>query len=842
MTSMHDAAMAWYDAGMAVIPARADGSKRPVHEWKKFQGERPARHLVEGWYKSKPEWGVGIVCGQASGNLEMLEIEAVRMFGEWPHKVDDIMAGHGLDELWDMLSCSGYGYCEVTPSGGIHILYRISDMPVPGNTKIAMSEDSQTTYAETRGEGGFVIVAPTSGTVHPSGESWTVLFGEIGTVPTITWEQRCAIHAALKEALDERVLPVYERPVGLTYDRSRGDRPGDAFNDDPNVTIGDVLLRNGWKFLGMKQGQEEYVHPRSSDMTTGSARTGYKGLPGLYAWSGMPHEGSFDKFSILTHLEFNGDFSACSRYLRRQGYGSTTWAEDDGELIDMSDFPSAEKAVQAVPEALAGSSTLVEQPDYRLSEYSHVGVAKVLRKAIGAEFRSVSEEKMWRVYSAGRWMADRENALPQRMEKITAKLRDDCDAVLAQAQETGDKEQIMAARKVASFGASLRSSRGIADVMNVFGQQKGVSTSANRFDVDTNLLVMTNGTFELDTMTLREHRPQDMLTKCLDVAYDPDAVAPRWDKFLVEAVPDEGTRRFLQRAVGMTALGTTQEGAMFILHGPSGCGKSTFLEVVAGVFGEYAASTPSSTFAAARNGREKGTADLHSLMGVRFASLSETDRGARLDESLVKSVTGGDRVTSRALYQDFVTWKPQFTLWMATNHLPSISFDDDAIWRRLKPVEFPNSFTTGLRERELNLANRILATEKAGVLNWVLEGVRAYLTEGFDQPDTIAEAVKTYQTDSDPVSTFLVEATDEGRIEQGNGFDIKSSELYRIYVAWCSDNALRPLSDRSFGRRLTDLGFPARKGTAGVRMRSGVRMNAAFGPASAQKAASERWW
>jgi putative DNA primase/helicase len=260
------------------------------------------------------------------------------------------------------------------------------------------------------------------------------------------------------------------------------------------------------------------------------------------------------------------------------------------------------------------------------------------------------------------------------------------------------------------------------------------------------------------------------------------------------------------------------------------------------VFGDYAANTPSSTFAAARSSQEKGTADLHSLMGVRFASLSETDRGARLDESLVKSVTGGDMVSSRALYQNFVSWKPQFTLWMATNHLPAMSADDDAIWRRVKPIHFPNSFTTGEREREMNLSGKILASERAGVLNWILDGVRAYLEQGFDQPAVVTEQAKAYQVESDPVNTFLVEATDEGRIEQGPEFSIKSSELYRAYTAWCQNNCLRPMSDRLFGRRLSDLGFRAVKGTGGVRMRSGVRLNAAFGLVSAQNPASERRW
>ncbi|WP_203756072.1 bifunctional DNA primase/polymerase, partial [Catellatospora bangladeshensis] len=346
-------ALAWHDAGTTVIPARADGSKRPVHEWKSFTGERPPRSQVEQWFTAHPDWGVGIVCGQVSGNLEMLETEGRASDPASRARIEQECIARGVGERWKSLL--NEGYAEMTPSGGIHILYRIADQPVPGNQKIAMSADSKTTYAETRGEGGFVILAPSSGKVHPTGKPWSACDGsQVGQdVRTLTWDERQAIHAAIRAALDERVLPTYERPAGVAeYDRANGDRPGDAFNDDPSITIHEILTRNGWKYLGRKQGQDEYVHPNSSNMSTGSARTGKDGSPNLYAWSGMPLEGSYDKFAVLTHLEYGGDFSACSAALRRLGYGA------DRQVDDLDDWNTDDDAGQAgaTPEAQEGAA------------------------------------------------------------------------------------------------------------------------------------------------------------------------------------------------------------------------------------------------------------------------------------------------------------------------------------------------------------------------------------------------------------------------------------------------------------------------------------------------------
>jgi putative DNA primase/helicase len=829
-----DGALAWWDAGMCVIPARSDGSKRPVHEWKSFMGVRPPRGMVANWYTERPDWGVGIVCGQISGNLEMLEIEAARMDSASHDRIRDAMDAQGDDvsDMWSALT--DYGYCEFTPSGGIHILYRIADQPVPGNQKIAMSEDSKATYAETRGEGGFVIVAPSSGTVHPSGESWDAAGQsyEGQQLRTITWEMRCKLHTALKVALDERVLPTYERPAGVeAYDRSQGDRPGDAFNDDPSVSIHDILTRNGWKWLGRKQGQDEYVHPNSSDMTTGSARTGHQGSPNLYAWSGMPQEGSYDKFAVLTHLEYGGDFSAASAALRKLGYGAVSSA--DG----MDDW-NTEPSVGVDQATVEGVPAPVESPT--LKGFNHTDVAEFAKSYLLSKFRYVTEERGWRYYFEGRWMRDTEKAIDRAAQRVARVVKARADEFLEKAKQGTDKEEISAAKAVANFGSSLLSNRGTKDLVETFARISGVAVSANAFDRNLNLLVLANGTFDLETMELREHRSEDMLTKRIDVAYDADATAPMWMKAWGEIMPDSQLAEYVQTGVGMTAWGSTREAAFFLLHGDSGCGKSLFLSVMEAATGEYAATATASALRTSRYS-EKTTTDLHALKGARFVSTSETSEATRLDEELIKRITGGDRITSRALYQDNVTWRPTFTMWMATNHLPQISAEDNAIWRRVKPIHFPVSFFKDGRTADVGLAERIIKNELPGVLNWIIEGARRYAKDGLVDPINITSAVSSYREDIDPVRVFLTEAANDGRIRMGPEASIKSVDLYRVYVAFCTDNSIHPMGELKFARRMTAAGYEAHKGTNGVRMRLGIEVNPAYGYASAQKSSDKYW-
>ncbi len=183
-------ALKFATAGISVVPVATDGSKRPgIDSWKKYQERQPEASELMRWF-AKPQDGLGLICGKVSGNLEMLELEG-RAVAEGIHEqAADIAAASGLGDIWKTINA---GYIEVTPSGGLHWLYRISDGEVPGNTKIARRPGENggvEVLVETRGEGGFVIVAPSAGTVHPSGGAWKILHGSPETIPTLTMAER----------------------------------------------------------------------------------------------------------------------------------------------------------------------------------------------------------------------------------------------------------------------------------------------------------------------------------------------------------------------------------------------------------------------------------------------------------------------------------------------------------------------------------------------------------------------------------------------------------------------------------------------------------------------------
>lgn len=825
---------------MSVIPVRADGTKKPLDQWKNAQDHRMSAHSVQARWTANPELGVAVVCGKISGNLEMLELEGCAATSEHLDLIWDAI-GDDAEVLtfWtELMEC---GYSESTPSGGLHFMYRIRDHEVPGNTKIANRPPTPeeladkphlraVTLSETRGEGGYVIVAPTQGSVHPSGDAWTCLAGD-PNVPYVDWSVRNRLHKAIADALDTmpevvqwvpRERAVVERPAGDVL-------PGEDYNARESW---DYLLSDyGWQYhSNIPGGGEFWTRPGKRVIDGHSASVGFKGSDNLYVFSSstdLETNKPISKFAFYTFMEHRGDFSAAGRALYAKGYGTRL----EHEPLDISDWDVESPAERTGPTVEASEepveSEAPEEPKKLrvIHEWTETGAAHLVVQACGKRFRYVHEEKAFRTYSGGVWARDGRASVEQSVEKVTSVIRKQAQEILQAAQETEDKEEIREAKKIVTTANGFRSDRGINAIVRRFAAQPGIAVESADFDSARNLICLDNGTFDLSTMTLREHSPDDLLTKRIRLAFDESAQCPGFEKYLEEAIPDPAYRDYLRRALAMTLLGEIREAAFFVLHGETGCGKSQFMKIAEVLLGEYAATAARGTFSAAKFGGDDAYA-LHDLRGVRMASMSETKRGEVLNEDLIKRVTGGDTVKTRGLYESFVSWKPQFTVWLLTNFLPNLDAGDGAIWRRVKPIHFPNQFKGD--KAEIGLAERLIAEELPGIFNWLLKGVEDYRAHGLKDPETLTEEVEAYRDSLDPVLEFLTDAEADGTIVIGESQSIPVSALYGVFVEWSHSNGNRfPLGKKRFGERMDELGFKTHRGSGGSRSRLGIGKNMA---------------
>lgn len=339
---------------MCPVPPREDGTKHPIGPWKRYQTIRPDEGQLRAWYGTEGRRGLGLICGAISGNLEMLEFEGKAVEAGLHLRFRELAEQAGLGPVLTRINS---GYTERTPSGGLHLLYRC-EAAVEGNTKLARRpatseelaatpQDRINVLIETRGEGGYVITAPSNGGVHPTGGAWTLLAGGFDQVATITAAEREAL-LDLARSLDQMPHEPAREPAG---GGRVGERPGDDFN--ARARWSDILEPYGWRALFVaSDGNQHWRRPGKSIGTSATISERGDGL--LYVFTSSTEfdaPRAYSKFGAYVALAHGGNFADAAAELRRQGYGGQAGAP--GEARQAQQAPPT-------PEALAGFDALVE--------------------------------------------------------------------------------------------------------------------------------------------------------------------------------------------------------------------------------------------------------------------------------------------------------------------------------------------------------------------------------------------------------------------------------------------------------------------------------------------------
>jgi putative DNA primase/helicase len=337
------------------------------------------------------------------------------------------------------------------------------------------------------------------------------------------------------------------------------------------------------------------------------------------------------------------------------------------------------------------------------------------------------------------------------------------------------------------------------------------------FDRDPFLLNCLNGTIDLRTGELRPHNPADRITKLAPVEYDPSAEAPTWQRFLQDVfLGDSGLIEFVQRAVGYSATGDVREDCFFLCYGTGSNGKSCFLNTIRQVLGDYGQAVAPDLLVSRRERGDTHPAVLADLYGARFCMTTETQEDRRLDEARAKMLTGRDPIKARYLHRGYFEFQPTHKIWLATNHLPVVSDTTEGMWRRVRVIPFLAYFGPDRQDKEL--PQKLLA-EAAGILAWIVEGARRWLQEGLGEAQAVSEATNRYRTEMDTLSDWLQDCC-----EQDSRAVTPLADLYASYKGWCERNRETPLSQRSFGRRLSEKGYELVRLPGGTRARRGLRL------------------
>lgn len=781
-----DTARQLHAAGLCVLPAAADGSKRPAISWKTYQHTPPPLDQIVEWFSGAGAQGLGVVCGAVSGNLEMLEFEG-RAF-DLLAEVTGLADASGLGNLWKRVTA---GYAELTPGGGLHFLYRV-DGPVAGNTKLARrpgppDEHGRPTIevlAETRGEGGWVVLAPSTGTTHPTGKAWQLLAGGADTIATITTTERDALHH-LVGAFDQMPIATAPEPPPAAastlftqpapaWDDEAGTPPGEDFNE--RTSWEEILVPRGWtRVWAASDGTTHWRRPGKKDGI--SATTGRGGMDNLYVFTTSTEfetERPYSKFGAHTLLTEGSTspaaLSSAASKLAAQGYGHRVERTMPAPAVQP---PATVGNLAPVVELHPDGPPPLRVVEERTYAQSDDGNALQLVDRFGDVIRYCPERGKWLAWNGIRWeWQPQGGGLVREYGKRIARGLPEEDKTAV-----GHKKKALSA-----LGTGSMLTQAQTDVRIVISID---DLDAHPWELNT-----PAGIVDLTTGQLTPSDASRLHTKVTACSPDPAANPERWHAFLADTFGgDEQLVAYLQRLVGYSATGSVAKHVLPFAVGSGGNGKGVFLESLVAVLGDYATTAPSGfLMAKAHAGHET---EIARLAGMRMVVCSEVADDDRFDEVKVKQLTGGDTLTARFMRQDHFTFKPSHHLWLMGNHQPAVRAGGRAFWRRLRLIPFLHEVPP---EAMVDDLQGILAGEHGpALLHWMIQGAAAYHQDGLQEPDSVTVATDHYAADQDTVTRFVGEACHVGG---GIQVQVKKTVLREAYERWCFVEGESPVSPK----------------------------------------------
>lgn len=414
-----------------------------------------------------------------------------------------------------------------------------------------------------------------------------------------------------------------------------------------------------------------------------------------------------------------------------------------------------------------------------------LGNAECLAALHGERLRYCHTRQQWLQWDGSRWALDLDGAVV-RLARETARAR-----YMAAVDVTDNDKRL----RLALWATQSENEAKIASTLAAAQTLPGIATTIDLWDANPDLIATPNGyTVDLANGQPRQPRQSDYISMASGIKWQPDADCPRWAQFLHEVFGgDQALIAYIQRAVGYSLTGHTHEQKLFLLHGHGANGKSVFLEVLSWLAGDFHAAAGFATFDADTR-RDSKNDDLAALKGKRLVCIIETDEDRRLAESRVKAITGGDAISCRFLYGRYFSYRPTFKIWLAVNHKPTIHGTDFGIWRRLVLIPFLATFTGAKMDKKLPAK---LRSEGAGILNWAIEGARAWYRDGLGTCTTVEEAVRGYKTESDVIGLWI-----DQRCLLADNLKAEAGELYGNYRLWAEVNGMRPMTSQAWGRRM----------------------------------------
>jgi len=820
---------AWYAAqGWKVLPCHGidDGGRctcNGVHGEPKDVGKHPAigewnaratddALVIQNWWRNTPLNNIGVFC-QPSGFL-VIDIDPRSGGIESFEKLDELLEG-SLPPTVEALT-GQYTYNGKTARGR-HLYYKVSaDEQLVGNLKANGLNGIDIKH------NGYVMVAPSR---HGSGvnydwkpghapweiemveapeallevirkrgrKSATLGEGDWGWMADLEYKgERVDIAKMLEEGITEgsRAIDIYKLACALSNKYG-------VETPEKRLMIETLMIRfNHEKVrppMDLEGPNSLLMHTRRAMDFVADNPITEKMWPGLSDWAKRSQEESRKDFlaeTVATPTPGVDRVATSDQMFGTLGHAVSQAAQNGMPIAEAFSSGNIDvpENVDAVSEAEGGT------PGGR--SLSDIGNGRRIVDSFGSSVR-YTPGIGWFIWDGQYWKPDAEDLGMKELAKHIPTI------ITTEVVNYVDQDK---RTEVVKWANQARSNSRLSAAIESANSDPRVVVGVEQWDGDEYLIGVMNGVINLRTGELLRGRPDLHITKRAPVAYTPGMRNMRWEQFIDFATGgDKELQDWIQRAVGYSLTGLSNQDVMFLVYGPPGSGKNTFVEAVVKALGTQQYAWPLDSSILADNNGVSSSTDLYhwaELRGRRMVWVDELPESERLKENAVKKLTGSSEISARSPGEKPFTFKAQAKLWVTTNHRPMIN--DDAMWRRIRPIPWvnvPESSDPDLKAYLFDPEGGLPA-----VLSWAVEGAIKYLGSQARDPlgwcTAVQEAAEIYRKNEDRIGMFLTEETRE--VEEGA---VLVKQLYAIYRMWSDERGERPMTQIAFHRKLSDRGL-----------------------------------
>lgn len=777
-TSMKASALWYAKRNWYVFPV-TPGTKRPLTK-NGYKDASIVLEVIDAWWEKWPDANIGLAC----------DMSGVVVLDGDPAHYDEQSA-----ELMQALTQEYPTSSQSTPTKGVHLVFMS-----PPDSKLTNSSGSLPPGIDVRAN-GYVLLAPSSVTYHgDDAVSKGVEDGHFGRYRWLNQPQEI-VPQPLPDHVFEMLKPKQARPVppssnGNGYHAPNGTN-GYHNDSDEKIRYARAALEKELDILARASegGRNEQLNKSAFNL-------------GQLVAAGL-----LDEFEVGQKLEMVASAIGLPdseiKATIRSGLG-------DGKGLPRR---VPEKPKLKFRKATGEPATFAES-----AHHTDMGNAQRMHAAVSDKVFYVPQFDKWYIWAGTHWQEDDTFEIVKLAKSVVVNM-------YAEASKVGDEER----KQLIKWAIKSESRQRLEAMVALLRSEPGIAVPPEELDKDPMLIACKNGTLDLLAGDLRPSDPDDLLTKCIDINYDPSAECPAWEKFLFRIMDgDLELVAFIQRLIGHALTGDATGKYLVFMYGPKGNnGKSTLVETIMRLLGPYAMKSPTEMIMA-KTFRGGIPNDIARLRGVRFTVTNEVDEGMTLSESIVKDLTGNDTLTARFMRAEFFDFTPTHKLWIYGNHKPEIRGTDPAIWDRVKLIPFDVEIPKA--ERDPLMLDK-LTVELPGVLAWAVRGNMLWQRRGISAPEIVNIATSEYRTEQDTIGQFLNDCC-----ELGSAHEIGASVLYQAYEAWAKQLGLRPDSGTKFGADLGRRGFESKHTRLG-KLRKGLQLSAygrTLGPSPSPHWADER--